>query len=389
MPPELQGGGNLAEKAMSDWLEGAFPKHDPAEDDTIGRAVVKVLGVGGGGSNAVNRMIELGLTGVDFIAANTDRQALTSSLAPTLLQLGPRVTRGLGAGGDPRIGSAAAMESSRELAAALRGADMVFITAGMGGGTGTGAAPVAAEIARELGAVVVSVVTLPFTFEMTRRSQNALQGVRALQPHSHTLITVPNDRLIQVAPRDISLEIAFRLADDILRQGVQGIAELVTQAGLINVDFAHVRNLMLRGGGALMAIGIGEGHSMARAAIRQALHHPLMAIDSLEGANGVLVHFTGGDDLTLHAVGEAVEDLRSSLSPEVELILGASTDPAMTGRAQAILVVTGVGGQPAPTQAAIPLAQPVTETVTIQTGPPLAQDDLDLPTFLRRRVAVQ
>jgi len=200
---------------------------------------------------------------------------------------------------------------------------------------------------------------------------------------------VPNDRLIQVAPRDISLEIAFRLADDILRQGVQGIAELVTQAGLINVDFAHVRNLMLRGGGALMAIGIGEGHSMARAAIRQALHHPLMAIDSLEGANGVLVHFTGGDDLTLHAVGEAVEDLRSSLSPEVELILGASTDPAMTGRAQAILVVTGVGGQPAPTQAAIPLAQPVTETVTIQTGPPLAQDDLDLPTFLRRRVAVQ
>ncbi len=374
---------------MSDWLEGVFPKHDPAEDENIGRAVIKVLGVGGGGSNAVNRMIELGLTGVDFIAANTDRQALTSSQAPTLLQLGPRVTRGLGAGGDPRIGSAAAMESSRELAAVLRGADMVFITAGMGGGTGTGAAPVAAEIARELGAVVVSVVTLPFTFEMTRRSQNALQGVRALQPHSHTLITVPNDRLIQVAPRDITLEIAFRLADDILRQGVQGIAELVTQAGLINVDFAHVRNLMLRGGGALMAIGIGEGHNMARAAIRQALHHPLMAIESLEGANGVLVHFTGGDDLTLHEVGAAVDDLRSNLSPEIELILGASTDPAMTGRAQAILVVTGVGGQPAPTQETIPVAQRVSDRVTIQTGPPIAQDDLDLPTFLRRRVAVQ
>jgi cell division protein FtsZ len=377
------------EKIMSDWLEGVFPKQGPTDDETIGRAVVKVLGVGGGGSNAVNRMIELGLTGVDFIAANTDRQALTSSLAPTLLQLGPRVTRGLGAGGDPRIGSAAAMESSREIAAALRGADMVFVTAGMGGGTGTGAAPVAAEIARELGAVVVSVVTLPFTFEMTRRSQNAIQGVRALQPHSHTLITVPNDRLIQVAPRDISLEIAFRLADDILRQGVQGIAELVTQAGLINVDFAHVRNLMLRGGGALMAIGIGEGHNMARAAIRQALHHPLMAIDSLEGANGVLVHFTGGDDLTLHEVGEAVDDLRSSLSPDVDLILGASTDQALTGRAQAILIVTGVGGQPAPTEAPIAVTQPAVETVSVHSGSPLNPDDLDLPTFLRRRVAVQ
>ena len=377
------------ENVMSDWLEGVFPKPNPAEDENIGRAVVKVMGVGGGGSNAVNRMIELGLTGVDFVAANTDRQALTSSLAPTRLQLGPRVTRGLGAGGDPRIGSAAAMESSREIAAALRGADMVFITAGMGGGTGTGAAPVAAEIARELGAVVVSVVTLPFTFEMTRRSQNALQGVRALQPHSHTLITVPNDRLIQVAPRDISLEIAFRLADDILRQGVQGIAELVTRAGLINVDFAHVRNLMLRGGGALMAIGIGEGHNMARAAFRQALHHPLMAIDSLEGANGVLVHFTGGDDLTLHEVGEAVDDLRKSLSPEVDLILGATTDPAMTGRAQAILIVTGVGGQPAPTEQPVAVAEPVAETITVHTGPALSQDDLDLPTFLRRRVAVQ
>jgi cell division protein FtsZ len=374
---------------MSDWLEGVFPKQKPAEDESIGRAVVKVLGVGGGGSNAVNRMIELGLSGVEFIAANTDRQALTASLAPTQLQLGPRVTRGLGAGGDPRIGSAAAMESSREIAAALRGADMVFITAGMGGGTGTGAAPIAAEIARELGAVVVSVVTLPFTFEMTRRAQNALQGVRALQPHSHTLITVPNDRLVQVAPRDISLEIAFRLADDILRQGVQGIAELVTQAGLINVDFAHVRNLMLRGGGALMAIGIGEGHSMARAAIRQALHHPLMAIDSLEGANGVLIHFTGGDDLTLHEVGEAVDDLRTSLSPEVDLILGATTDPAMTGRAQAILIVTGVGGEPAPTQERIPDTRTLTELATVETGSSIAQDDLDLPTFLRRRGSVQ
>ena len=351
-------------------------------------AVIKVIGVGGCGGNAVDHMIDQGVQGVEFIVINTDAQALKRSKAQIQLQIGVNITKGLGAGAKPSVGQAAAEEDRERIKEMLSGAHMIFITAGMGGGTGTGAAPVAAEIARELGAVVVSVVTLPFTFEMTRRAQNALHGVRALQPHSHTLITVPNDRLIQVAPRDISLEIAFRLADDILRQGVQGIAELVTQAGLINVDFAHVRNLMLRGGGALMAIGIGEGHNMARAAIRQALHHPLMAIDSLEGANGVLVHFTGGDDLTLHEVGAAVDDLRSNLSPEIELILGATTDPAMTGRAQAILVVTGVGGQPAPTQAAVPVAQHVTETVTIQTGPPIAQDDLDLPTFLRRRVAV-
>ncbi len=240
----------------------------------MGQASIKVLGLGGGGSNAVNRMIQLGLSGVDFIAANTDKQALESSMAATRLQLGPRFTRGLGAGGDPKVGAAAAIESSRELAAALAGADMVFITAGMGGGTGTGSAPVAAEIAREVGAVVVSVVTMPFSFEMSKRAQNALEGVRQLQPHSHTLITVPNDRLLQVAPRDLSLEIAFRLADDVLRQGVQGIAELVTQPGMINVDFAHVRELMLKGGGAYMAIGLGQGPEKAGAAIHQAMHHP-------------------------------------------------------------------------------------------------------------------
>jgi cell division protein FtsZ len=363
----------------------------PAEDlSTIGRASIKVVGLGGGGTNAVNRMIELGLTGVDFIAANTDHQALASSLAPVKLQLGPKVTRGLGAGGDPRIGAAAAMESSREIAAALKGADMVFITAGMGGGTGTGAAPVAAEIARELGAVVVSVVTMPFAFEMTRRAQNARQGVRALQPHSHTLITVPNDRLIALAPRGITLEVAFRVADDVLRQGVQAIAELITQPGLINVDFAHIRQLMLRGGGSLMAIGLGEGEDKARLAIHQALHHPLLDVDHFGQANGILVHFTGGDDLTLFEVSEAVDELRQQLPPDVDLIFGATTDATLTGRAQVILIVTGIGGSPAPVEAlaAQPAAESMASAQPAMVGMPADPNDLDLPTFLRRRLSL-
>jgi len=349
----------------------------------IGQPRITVLGLGGGGSNAVNRMIELGLTGIDFIAANTDHQALTGSLAETKIRLGPSVTRGLGAGGDPKIGAAAAMESSREIAAALKGSDMVFITAGMGGGTGTGAAPVAAEIARETGAVVIAVVTTPFSFEMTRREKNASEGIRKLRPHTNTLITIPNDRLLQIIPQNLSLEIAFRVADDVLRQGVQGIAELVTQPGLINVDFAHVRELMLRGGGAYMSIGLGEGPQKALAAVQQALHHPLMAIDSLEQAQGVLVHFTGGEDLTLVEVGDAVLELRKSVAPDADLILGASNSPDMENRTQVILIVTGIGAQPVRTMMAA-RAQAVREHRTAS-QPVLSADNIDVPTFLRRR----
>ncbi|MCK5053363.1 MAG: cell division protein FtsZ [Anaerolineales bacterium] len=355
----------------------------PEPPRQLGEAKVKVLGLGGGGTNAVNRMIELGVMGVDFIAANTDQQALTSSLAPTRIQLGPRITRGLGAGGDPKIGASAAMESSREIAAALAGADMVFITAGMGGGTGTGAAPIAAEIAREVGAVVIAVVTMPFSFEMSKRSDNALEGVRQIQPHTNTLITVPNDRLLQVVPRDLSLEIAFRIADDVLRQGVQGIAELITRPGLINVDFAHVRELMTHGGGAYMAIGLGKGEEKAPAAIKQALHHPLLEIDGLDSASGVLVHFTGGEDLTLYEVGEAVNELRNVTTPDIDIILGATTDPAMTGRAQVILIFTGVGGCPvASSQGFEEVAIAASQARNDQ------MENLDLPTFLRRRASV-
>ena len=227
------------------------------------KPVFKILGLGGGGSNAVNRLIELGLQDVEYIAANTDIQALKQSLAPKKIQLGPHLTRGFGAGGNPKVGEAAAEESYRELAAALAGADMVFLTAGMGGGTGTGSISVAARVARALGAVTVAVVTTPFSFEVGRRQQNAREGLARLQPHTDTLITVPNDRLLQIAPRNLTLDLAFHLADDVLRQGIQGIAELITQPGLINVDFAHIRQVMQMGGGALMSIGIGEGENKA------------------------------------------------------------------------------------------------------------------------------
>ena len=373
----------MTEMGAYEPLSFAYPPKQPTR--AVGDASLKVLGLGGGGSNAINRMIELGVAGVDFIAANTDRQALASSLAPVRLQLGPRITRGLGAGGNPKTGAAAAMESSREIAAALSGADMVFITAGMGGGTGTGSAAIAAEIAREVGAVVVAVVTMPFSFEMTRRSQNAMEGVRSLQPHTHTLITVPNDKLLQIVPRDLSLEIAFRLADDVLRQGVQGIAELITRPGMINVDFAHVRELMLRGGGAYMAIGLGKGEEKAKAAIDQALHHPLLEMGSLDTASGALVHFTGGEDLTLFEVGDAIASLRQSLPPDTDLILGATTENSMNGRAQVILIFTGVGGRPMPTAASMELESEELESVAAAAAQ--GNEDLDLPTFLRRRVA--
>jgi cell division protein FtsZ len=363
---------------------GPFTSEIPAEWGNVGPSI-KVLGLGGGGSNAVNRMIELGLHSVEFIAANTDAQALASSLAPTRLQLGPHVTRGLGAGGDPTIGAAAALESCSQITRALAGADMVFITAGMGGGTGTGAAPLAAELASETGALVIAIVTTPFAFEMGQRSQNAIEGIKKLTPHTHTLITVPNDRLLQIAPKDLSLEVAFRLADDVLRQGVQGMAELVTRTGLINVDFANVRQLLSHGGGALMSIGLGEGSDKASSAVYQALHHPLLEIGSLEQASGVMVHFTGGEDLSLNDISVAVDELRASMNPGADLVLGATHEDTMFGRTQVILIITGLGGTPlkAFSQYQDQQEQPGKQNIASP-----APDDLDLPTFLRRRITV-
>jgi cell division protein FtsZ len=307
--------------------------------------VIKVLGLGGGGSNAINRMIELGLGGVEFIACNTDHQALTSSLAPVQIALGPRTTRGLGAGGNPEIGEAAAQESARELSDAMQGADMVFLTAGMGGGTGTGVISIAAEIARQQGAIVVAIVTIPFSFEGRRRMETAQAGLEKLRGSCNTLITIPNDRLLEVAPKQTTFDIALRLADDVLRQGVQAISELITRPGLVNVDFSHVRALMQLAGGACLAVGHGTGPEKALQAVRSALHNPMMEIGSLESAAGLLVHFTGGEDLELAELHRAMQEAAAGAA-NAEVFFGAAIDPAMKGRVQVIIIATGVGGQP-------------------------------------------
>ncbi|RPJ50403.1 MAG: cell division protein FtsZ, partial [Chloroflexi bacterium] len=307
------------------------------------KPVIKIIGLGGGGSNAINRLMELDLQDVEYIVANTDIQALKQSHAPKKIQIGPHLTRGLGAGGNPKIGEAAAEESYRDLAAALAGADMVFLTAGMGGGTGTGSISVAARVARAVGAVTVAVVTTPFSFEVGRRQQNAREGLARLQPHTDTLITVPNDRLLQVAPRNLTLDLAFHLADDILRQGIQGIAELITQPGLINVDFAHIRQVIQMGGGAMMSIGIGEGENKARKAVEQALSHPLLDSISIEGATGIIANFTGGPDLSFIEVMEALNHLQKQTHDQADIIPGVISDPRMEDRAQVILIITGLG----------------------------------------------
>jgi cell division protein FtsZ len=316
---------------------------NPNDGLGITQPVLKVIGLGGGGCNAIERMMALQMRNIDFIAANTDAQALASNPAPTRILLGPRVTHGFGSGGDPSRGREAADESRRELAAALAGADMVFLTAGMGGGTGTGAIPVAAEIAREQGAVTIAIVTTPFSFEMGRRQKNAVEGLERLRQHTHTLISIPNDRLLYVAPRDLPMEQAFHLADDVLRQAVQGITELITEPGLINVDFAHVRRLILLGGGALMSIGHGQGEAKAAKALEQALHHPLLEDIPLNSAAGVIANFTGGQDLSLFDVQSALSGLQARTGPQTEIVFGVINDERMEGRAQVILMITGLG----------------------------------------------
>jgi cell division protein FtsZ len=375
----------------------------------IRQPVLKVLGLGGGGCNAVSRMMELGLRGVEFIAANTDHQALETSPAPHKIQLGPKVTRGLGAGGDPRVGKAAAEESRREISDLLEGADMVFLTAGMGGGTGTGSIPVAAEIARSLGVVTIAIVTTPFSFEMGRRQRNASEGITSLRQQTDTLIAIPNDRLLYVAPRNLPMEVAFHLADDVLRQAVQGITELITEPGMINVDFAHVSRLIRLGGGALMAIGQGQGESKAKTAIEQALHHPLLESVSLEHAAGVIANFTGGEDLTLLEVDQALTQLQTQTGSQTEIVLGVINDERMRGRVQVILVITGLGAPtleeafssvqkprtastPSPVPAPIARPEPTRpRPVTLdhnQATPEVyltTSQNLDLPAFMRRR----
>ncbi|MBI4926588.1 MAG: cell division protein FtsZ [Anaerolineae bacterium] len=371
--------------------------------------VLKIIGMGGGGSNAVNRMIELDLKGAEFITANTDLQALNQSLAPKKICLGPRTTRGLGAGGNPSTGELAAEESFPVLCDALRGSDMVFLTAGMGGGTGTGSIAVAARAARAVGAVTVAVVTMPFTFEVGRRQRNAREGIAKLAPHADTLITVPNDQLLKIAPANLPLDMAFRMADDVLRQGVQGISELITQPGLINVDFAHIRQVMQMGGGSMLSIGIGEGPNKALKAVEHALHHPLLESISIDDATAIVANFTGGSDMTFMEMMEAMSYLQEQTHGRAEIIPGVITDERMRDRTQVILIITGLGATPLETRPADPrqlpmneqrspsFAEPVRPSLrhfippTPQPEPAEAQHemaaaDLDIPAFMRRRM---
>ncbi|MBL6965244.1 MAG: cell division protein FtsZ [Anaerolineales bacterium] len=359
--------------------------------------VIKVLGMGGGGSNAVDRMLELGLRGVDFVVANTDQQALLRSEAPHKIQLGPKLTRGLGAGGQPSIGREAAIESRHQLAEALQGCNMVFLTAGMGGGTGTGSIAVAAEIAKAQKIVTIAVVTTPFSFEMGRRQRNAMQGLQELRKSADTLITIPNDRLLYVAPKDLPLDTAFRLADDVLRQAVQSITELITEPGLINVDFAHIRRMMQLGGGALMAIGHGSGENKAIKAVKQALEHPLLETVSLQRAAGVIANFTASDELSLMEVSEALIYLQEQSNPDTEVIFGTTPKAHMEERVQVNLVVTGLGAstleevlpgsekihQHPRTFERLPSSEKKEKPV--YQVPSITTTDLDIPAFLRRQ----
>src|SRR3981081_1406666 len=305
-----------------------------------GAARIVVLGVGGGGSNAVNRMIQSGVRGVDFVAIKTDMQALTRSEAPTRIHIGEKLTRGLGAGGTPNVGEKAAEESAEQIADIVRDADMVFIAAGMGGGTGTGAAPIIAQISKDMGALTVGVVTKPFTFEGRQRAKNAEEGIAQLKERVDTLITIPNDRLLEVIDRKTTLEQAFMEVDDVLRQGIQGISELITEPGLINLDFADVKSIMSDSGGALMAIGHGSGETRAQDAARMAISSPLLDI-SMEGAKGVLLNITGGADLALSEISEAAEIVAQAADPEASIILGPVIDPKLENEIKITVIATG------------------------------------------------
>jgi cell division protein FtsZ len=314
--------------------------------------VIKVVGIGGAGCNAVDRMIQLGIHGVDFIAINSDAQALAHSEAPRKIHLGAKLTRSLGTGGDPAIGAEAALESREQIRSALRGADMVFIAAGMGGGTGTGASPIVAQIAREDGALTVAVVTRPFTFEGTRRAALTEEGIECLEGYVDTLIVVPNDRLLEIVNKWISLDVSFRIADEVLRQVIQGISELVTRPGLINLDFADVRAILKSSGGALISIGHGEGERKALEAVRTALKNPLLDIDSVGSTEGILVNITAGEDITLAEVNQAMEMISRSAKPRGQVLFGTVIDPRMEDRVEITLIATGA------TRTAAPVVRP-------------------------------
>ncbi|MBU5440527.1 cell division protein FtsZ [Paenibacillus sp. MSJ-34] len=354
-------------------------------------AQIKVIGVGGGGSNAVNRMIENGVKGVEFITVNTDAQALHLAKSEHRLQIGDKLTRGLGAGANPEVGKKAAEESRELIMNTLRGADMVFVTAGMGGGTGTGAAPVIAEIARECGALTVGVVTRPFTFEGRKRLSQAEAGIEALKEKVDTLIVIPNDRLLEIVDKKTPMLEAFRAADNVLRQAVQGISDLIAVPGLINLDFADVKTIMTERGSALMGIGMANGEDRAAEAARKAIMSPLLET-SIEGARGVIMNITGGANLSLYEVNEAAEIVISASDPDVNMIFGAIIDESLKDDIKVTVIATGFEHKSAAPQARKPAAGTAPAETTEPKinnlrpfGNQSSGDQLDIPTFLRNR----
>jgi cell division protein FtsZ len=368
-----------------------IPREETRSDNIVPGSVakIKVIGVGGGGGNAVNRMIASEVAGVEFWSINTDAQALAQASAPKRLQMGQKLTRGLGAGGNPAIGQKAAEESRDEIAHALENTDLVFITAGMGGGTGTGAAPIVAEVAKEMGSLTVGVVTRPFTFEGRRRTSQAEEGIAALQSRVDTLIVIPNNKLLSVISEQTPVQEAFRVADDILRQGVQGISDIITIPGLVNVDFADVRAVMADAGSALMGIGVGSGKSRAREAAMAAISSPLLE-SSIEGARGVVFNITGGTDLTLHEVNAAAETVYEVVDPNANIIFGAVIDEKMQGEIRITVIATGFSGevQSTPAMRETPYQR---RPIAPAPNPPAPKVDptnrpgLDIPEFLQRR----
>lgn len=346
---------------------------------------IKVVGVGGGGNNAINRMIAAGLKGVDFIAVNTDKQALALSKAPDKLQLGEKLTRGLGAGADPEIGRQAAEESRDEIAAMFHGANLVFVTAGMGGGTGTGAAPVIANIAREMGVLTVGVVTRPFAFEGRVRAANAERGIQELMGNVDTLVTIPNDRLLGIVGKGTPVTEAFRLADDVLRQGIAGIAELISQPMLINLDFADVCTIMRDAGMAHMGIGLAKGDNRTMDAAKQAIHSPLLET-SIEGATGVLINITGGEDLGMLEVQEAAELITQAADAGANIIFGAAIDPSMRDEVRITVIATGFGGNAAHRPAPQRVIIPATRTTPAEIQKAVAQPPPEVKNYIEEEV---
>jgi len=351
-----------------------------------GMAKIKVIGVGGAGNNAVNRMIDVGVTGVEFIAINTDRQALMLSKAPTKIQIGEKITRCLGAGGDPTVGEKAAEETREEISNALKGSDMVFVTSGMGGGTGTGAAPIVAQVAKELGILTVAVVTKPFAFEAKKRMQNAERGIASLKEKVDTLVVIPNDRLLQVSERTTTFTEAFALSDEVLRQGVQGISDLISIPGLINLDFADVKTIMYDTGMAHMGIGRASGENRAEDAAKAAINSPLLE-SSIDGARGVLLNITAGPDLGIFEVNTAAELVQKNIDPDANLIFGAVIDEKMGDEMSVTVIATGFDRDRVPLSALAVdkvIDRNMFEKTPVNDSRINPQSDIEIPTFLRK-----